>query len=476
MPELRTSLLEKQHDVNITVSTKSNGVYRASPVPSSEGHKEGSSWTCPCTGRAAGFAFATLAVLAVSPDAMLLRFVRMHAPRQLMGQDWSQIAVIIAIKYAMMGCIQMCHALCMTGSSLLHKVRKSWRVLVTPSAFMLITQIGFTIGLLETTAANAIVYFSLNPLWAALMGLAFLGDRVQRHTVIAMAIAFTAVGVAFIPSMLAGPEADEPSGKHGVPSEGASSPTLHGDLIAFATGMTLAGFITSSRASSLGDNEAPMSVAPALGSLGASLLATPFAIHACLQRGGSSSSGGGGAVSLSPSFLLFLLADATLEACYDVWMGEAAEFITSAEVAIVLLLEIPLGPLYVFVTFGETPPLYTVVGASVLLVTLVGHGAIEAMYTRRTGSKRASRRPSREASPVSLTFANAAVDDGGVAESSVASLASVRRTYSWSEDLSLSRSLSWSEGLSYSPPRVRPQSGQSGKEALPSTEEEGNRE
>ena len=188
-----------------------------------------------------------------------------------------------------------------------------------------------TIGLLETTAANAIVYFSLNPLWAALMGLAFLGDRVQRHTVIAMAIAFTAVGVAFIPSMLAGPEADEPSGKHGVPSEGASSPTLHGDLIAFATGMTLAGFITSSRASSLGDNEAPMSVAPALGSLGASLLATPFAIHACLQRGGSSSgggSGGGGAVSLSPSFLLFLLADATLEACYDVWMGEAAEFIT----------------------------------------------------------------------------------------------------------------------------------------------------
>ena len=37
------------------------------------------------------------------------------------------------------------------------------------------------------------------------------------------------------------------------------------------------------------------------------------------------------------AFLLNLLIDAVLEAFYDLWMGQAAEEITSAEVALVLV-------------------------------------------------------------------------------------------------------------------------------------------
>ena len=47
------------------------------------------------------------------------------------------------------------------------------------------------------------------------------------------------------------------------------------------------------------------------------------------------------------------------------------------EVALVLL-EIPLGPLFVFIGFQEAPAVYTVIGCIVLAVTLVGHGVIEA--------------------------------------------------------------------------------------------------
>ena len=113
----------------------------------------------------------------------------------------------------------------------------------------------------------------------------------------------------------------------------------------------------------------------------------------------------------------------------DLWMGQAAEDITSAEVALVLLLEIPLGPLYVYAAFGELPPACTVVGAALLLLTLVGHGAIEAMHADGASSKLASTR----SSPL-IAWALPA------SASPTAGMGAVRRAlsgspYSWSPDL-----------------------------------------
>jgi len=361
-------------------------------------------------GRARGYTLATLAVLAVAPDAMLLRFIRQNAP--LAEQSTvSQIAVILAIKYTMMGIIQLVFVLYTSSDSsrvLIAKARKSWRAVLPPLLCMLVTQIGFTIGLLETTAANAIMYFSLNPMWAAVMGLAFLGDEVRKHTLVAMGIALLAVAMAFAPSLL-GPSGEGGHAQEEVTPEGASAPTLHGNLVALATGVSLAAFITSSRAGSLGDEDAPMGLAPALGSLGAALVATPLAVVAC---GGSAAP-----VLTRPLFLAYLLADAVLEAFYDLWMGMAAEDITSAEVALVLLLEIPLGPLYVFLAFREVPAVYTIAGAAVLLVTLVGHGVIEARTA--SDSRRSSPNLSRADSLTALP----------------AGVGAVRRLHSWSSDL-----------------------------------------
>lgn len=108
-----------------------------------------------------------------------------------------------------------------------------------------------------------------------------------------------------------------------------------------------------------------MSAAPALGSLGAALVVAPFAlfwVHRLTDL----------------SFWSFIGTDAFLEACYDVGMGLAAQHITGAEVALVLLMEIPLGPFFVFCFFGEVPPSFTIIGCVVLLVALVWHGIVEA--------------------------------------------------------------------------------------------------
>jgi drug/metabolite transporter (DMT)-like permease len=394
---------------------------------------------------------ALAAVLAVSPDAMLLRLIRHNAPDEPGAGALQVISLLLSIKYLMMGTIQLTFVVWSSDGvgTVAKRACRSWRVLIGPSACMLVTQLGFTVGLLETTAANAIMLFSLNPLWAAVLGLLFLKDKVRRHTWIAMAIAGCAVALAFVPTVLK--ELMSASGSHaaadaftvnfaqklpqvprGGDEEGASHSTLHGNLIAFTTGVTLAAFITSSRAGSLSDPNAPMGVAPALGSLGAAMIATPIAIMSwhTLPL----------ATICDPWFLLFIFVDAVLEAFYDLWMGMAAEYITSCEVALVLLLEIPLGPLLVFFTFGERPGLYTIVGCSVLVVTLVGHGIVEA---RTAESRRESKRSSLAASPISSQKGTPAASsasftaNGHMPSPSNLSFGAVRRTFSWSEDLAV---------------------------------------
>jgi len=273
-------------------------------------------------GRMRGYVLALVAVLAVSPDAVLLRFVRQHSHHSTNCANATaaecnahMLMVLIFVKYTMMGSIQALFTVWHCGGvrPLVAAVRSSWRPLVVPSTFMLLTQIGFTVSLLETTAANAIMFFSLNPLWAATMGFFCLSDKVERHTLVAMGIAGGAVAFAFIPTVLG----SDGGGEDGTAQpEGASGPTLHGNLIALATGVSLAAFITGSRYGSLKDANAPMSAAPALGSLGAALVAAPVALRYLHHLS-------------SKWFLLFIFLDALLEACYDLAMGLAAEHVST---------------------------------------------------------------------------------------------------------------------------------------------------
>ena len=72
-------------------------------------------------------------------------------------------------------------------------------------------------------------------------------------------------------------------------------------LCPIISGISLAAFITGSRAGSLKNANAPMSAAPALGSLGAALVAAPVALRYIHRLS-------------SKWFLLFIFLDALLEA------------------------------------------------------------------------------------------------------------------------------------------------------------------
>jgi drug/metabolite transporter (DMT)-like permease len=193
-------------------------------------------------------------------------------------------------------------------------------------ALLAVSSASFFIALNHTSVANVLFMQALAPIVAAALG-TMVGDPVSRRTWLAMAIAVAGVTV-----MVGGP---------GRPS---------------ALGLALSLLMTLSFAATLvitrHHREVSMAPATCLSQVVVLVLAAPFA---------SLSSAG-------PQDLLIL---ATLGIC-QIGLGFAlltigARLIPAGEVALITLLEIVLGPLWVWVFLEERPSTSTLVGGAVVL-------------------------------------------------------------------------------------------------------------
>ena len=175
--------------------------------------------------RPRGVIIALAGVLAVSPDAMLLRWMRS------LGAASPDVAVA---KYLGIIVIML----------VLGLYRGTGNALASPSHFFLSAacqlcyQLSFTFCLLLTDAATALLLISLSPLWAALLGVATMGEPLPRRTVIALGLSVCSVGLVFMPRLLLEVEAPDsgPSGSRGLNTHGS----LAGDLLALFTGLAQA--------------------------------------------------------------------------------------------------------------------------------------------------------------------------------------------------------------------------------------------
>jgi drug/metabolite transporter (DMT)-like permease len=61
---------------------------------------------------------------------------------------------------------------------------------------------------------------------------------------------------------------------------------------------------------------------------------------------------------------------------------EGAKFIPSAEAGLISLLDVVLGPLWVFIAFGENPGLATMLGGAIVLAAAVWRMAPELRQER----------------------------------------------------------------------------------------------
>ena len=75
----------------------------------------------------------------------------------------------------------------------------------------------------------------------------------------------------------------------------------------------------------------------------------------------------------TPAFLALALADAACVGFFYIAMLHAPRYVTGGEVAMIMMLEDVLGPLWVYLRFGDVPSSWVVAGGVLLLCTLTGH-------------------------------------------------------------------------------------------------------
>lgn len=186
----------------------------------------------------------------------------------------------------------------------------------------------------HTRAANTLVIVAISPLFAAAWSFLLLAERPRADTLLAILVALTGVAVTVSGSLGSG--------------------RLAGDAAALVTAVLMALNFTLVRRLRGRDLVpayalAGLLMAP-LGAIGAESLLVP--------------------AERVP--WLLLLAFLVLPVSFTLIMT-GPRYIASAEVALLMLLETALGPLWVWLVLGEEPPLATLLGGALIVATLVVH-------------------------------------------------------------------------------------------------------
>jgi hypothetical protein len=201
------------------------------------------------------------------------------------------------------------------------------------------------LSLLETTSARALMFISVNPLWAAVMGRVLLNERMEWPTLVALAVALGAIALVFVPSLVDG----------GTAGEGQNDGSVRGDIISLLCGTCVAAFLTANRrASSLHPN-ALLSVAGVIGCFMPAYICLPPALALRLASHVHTPDGHhAGALHLSPGpdhafadleplfWPVILVDSAMVVGCIITAMMIAPRYISATQVALLLLLRAPL--------------------------------------------------------------------------------------------------------------------------------------
>lgn len=198
------------------------------------------------------------------------------------------------------------------------------------AGLMAVSSGAFIIALNHTSVANVLFMQALSPIIAALLA-SFLGEHVGRRTWIAMAIALAGVAL-----MVGGP----------------SRPSAIGLGLSLLMSFSFAGTIVITR------HRSDVSMAPAtcLSQVIVLMLAAPFATTA--------------AVGAKDATLLALLGIGQIGLGL-IFLTIGGRLIPAAEVALITLLEIVLGPMWVWIFQSERPGTTTLIGGLVVLGAVV---------------------------------------------------------------------------------------------------------
>lgn len=214
-------------------------------------------------------------------------------------------------------------------------VRSIGREGLVSTGCMVVASVAFIVALNHTSVAHVLIILAVSPLIAALLGWRLLNEPIASRTWLAMLVAFVGVG------LMVGT-----GGTHGT----------FGDAMALLMTIGFAVNIIATRRR----RQTSMVPAGALSQLVVVLATTPWARPATADA--------------HDVVFLFLLGFGSM-GCGLIFLCLGARLIPAAEVALISLLEVVLGPVAVWLAYAETPGSATVAGGMIVLLAVTAQAA-----------------------------------------------------------------------------------------------------
>jgi drug/metabolite transporter (DMT)-like permease len=266
-----------------------------------------------------GRVFVLLAALAWSTAGVLQRALSVGTATQLAGRAIFAVAGILA------------YVAVAERGRVVHGFRQIGRDGLWIAVLMAVSSATFITAINHTTVANVLVMLALAPILAAALGRVVLRERVSRRSGAAMVLAL--VGVV---AMVGGPD----------------RPSWLGQGLAFVMCLSFAGTIVLAR------RGRDVSMAPAT-CLSQALVFVAFAPFAHSGEVGRQ------------DLLLFAVLGFGQIGLALIFLTIGARLIPAAEVALISLLEIVFGPLWVWLARSERPGNATFVGGAIVLLAVL---------------------------------------------------------------------------------------------------------
>eukprot|EP00751_Fragilariopsis_kerguelensis_P016213 CAMPEP_0170845184 /NCGR_PEP_ID=MMETSP0734-20130129/7431_1 /TAXON_ID=186038 /ORGANISM="Fragilariopsis kerguelensis, Strain L26-C5" /LENGTH=425 /DNA_ID=CAMNT_0011213953 /DNA_START=190 /DNA_END=1467 /DNA_ORIENTATION=- len=359
--------------------------------------------------RTKGLLIILFGVLVISPDAVVVRFLSEGGAMPWTIIFWKLIfSIPISASFAIWeaGGWKQLWKSCVEG-------RKYY---VLAILFQCCVDALFTFSYVFTTAANALLLVSLNPLWCALAGKFIIGDILPTRTYIALLLALGCILLIFVPEVIERRSMNDSNNDNDNDNDVSSidvieqqlgDPSLKGNIMALFTGLGLASYITVVRYGGTKSTKNINLIGAAL--LSSILLAIisliiqgrdvlPGSFWNTMKTDTDTESSSDQQPQLLWQFWVTSIAEGIMLGVIFVTMTIAPKYITGAEVGLCILLETVLGPLFVYLAYGDVPSVWTLVGGSLLLVVLAVHESRPLFEKARVVQRSISRRLSKRMS------------------------------------------------------------------------------
>jgi drug/metabolite transporter (DMT)-like permease len=266
-----------------------------------------------------GQVYVALAAVAWSTAGVLQRQLTLDTSTQVLGRA------------AFAGAALLAYIAVVERGRVLEAFRSVGLAGVAVAGCVAIASAGFIAALNHTSVARVLFILAVSPVLAALLARVTLGEAVTRRTVVAMAVALAGVALML-----------------GAPGEGS----LAGDGLALVVALAFAVMIVITRW------REDVSMAPAT-CLSQVILVVAFAPYAHLGAIGGDDVGWLATLGVCQIGLGFVL------------LTVGARLIPAAQVGLITLLEVVLGPLWVWLALEERPSTLTLAGGAIVIAAIV---------------------------------------------------------------------------------------------------------